>query len=326
MPILTLTLQTLTPLITKGAANDARNDPAELRAASFRGMFRYWLRALLGARVQNDIDRLREYESHIFGSVERGSAVSIRTMGRAKSEDGQVVLPETVRGGIPHQFHAIPTGRQFRLILQSHPLGQIPAEAQAAMLLALRLGGVGRRARRGGGSLAIIRARYDGEDGSGVQEVGWLQRIPANFEQLCDLLRKDIERAQKPFAGLSPKRSFSGLPTYPVFDPQHVKVLVGPAQPDYQKALRAMWNIRKQQPYHDDPAFGGVHPRLQSPVHMRVALSGERLNERGNPAAYHPVMTIFRTNSVKNWGVMQDFVDACEQRGFKVIFGEGGWS
>ncbi len=321
MPILTLTLRTLTPLITKGAANDASRDPAELRAAPFRGMFRYWLRALLGARVQGDIDQLRQYESYFFGSVERGSAVSIRTVGQAKSEEGQSVLPKTVRGGSPHRFHAIPNDCQFRLVVQSHPLGEIPAEVQAAMLLALRLGGVGRRARRGGGSLAIIRALYDAEDGNKPRKVDWLQHIPANFDELCQRLQEDIERAQKPFNILSPGRSFNTLPSYPVFDAQHVKVLVGPAQPDYQSALEAMWNIRKQQPYHNASVFGGIKPRFQSPVHMRVALSGEP----GVQEAYHPLMTIFRTNADKNWGVMQEFIEQCQQRGFRLIFGTGRW-
>lgn len=327
MPILTLTLQTLTPLITKGAANDAKNDPAELRAASFRGMFRYWLRALLGAYVQNDLERLREYEGYIFGRTERGSAVAIRVMGRATSEERQVVLPETVRGGIAHEFHAIPPGRQFRLVVQSHPLGQIPAEAQAALLMALRLGGVGRRARRGGGSLSIIRARYDAEDGAEHREVGWLQGIAANFDQLRELLQKDIERAQKPFASVPSGQPFHALPSYPVFAPEHARVLVGPAQRDYRTALKVMWDIRKQQPYHDDRAFGSVNPRFASPVHMRVALSGELRNEHDAPAAYHPVMTIFRTDAVKKWEVMQDFIgECCQQRGFKLIFGEGRWS
>ncbi len=191
------------------------------------------------------------------------------------------------------------------------------------MLLALRLGGVGRRARRGGGSLAIIRARYDAEDGNEPRRVDWLERIPANFDELCQQLQKDIERAQKPFASLSPGRPFNTLPSYPVFDAQHVKVLVGPAQRDYRSALRAMWDIRKQHSHHDASVFGGVKPRFQSPVHMRVALS----SEPGVQEAYHPLMTIFRTNADKNWGVMQDFIDQCQQRGFRLIFGKGEkWS
>ncbi len=44
-PSLTVTLETVTPLFLGGA--DPRGAP-ELRAPSFRGAMRYWLRAALG--------------------------------------------------------------------------------------------------------------------------------------------------------------------------------------------------------------------------------------------------------------------------------------
>src|SRR5438132_938569 len=69
---LTVTLQAVTPLFLAGA--DSGGAP-ELRAASFRGALRFWLRALLGAHLGNDLNALHEAESAIFGNPNGASSV-----------------------------------------------------------------------------------------------------------------------------------------------------------------------------------------------------------------------------------------------------------
>ncbi|MGQ9601003.1 MAG: type III-B CRISPR module RAMP protein Cmr1, partial [Anaerolineae bacterium] len=56
-----VTLETVTPLFLGGA--DPRGAP-ELRAPSFRGALRYWLRALLGAAGAQS---MRQHEDRLFG-------------------------------------------------------------------------------------------------------------------------------------------------------------------------------------------------------------------------------------------------------------------
>ena len=75
MPQLTLELETVTPLFMNGALGKP-----EVRVASFRGMFRYWLRAILGGQT-NDLEQVRTSEEAIFGSTKRGSAVTVRAPG-----------------------------------------------------------------------------------------------------------------------------------------------------------------------------------------------------------------------------------------------------
>ncbi|MGQ9778178.1 MAG: type III-B CRISPR module RAMP protein Cmr1, partial [Thermodesulfobacteriota bacterium] len=58
---LKVTLETVTPLFLGGAA--PRGAP-ELRAPSFRGALRYWLRALVGAAGERS---MRQHEDRLFG-------------------------------------------------------------------------------------------------------------------------------------------------------------------------------------------------------------------------------------------------------------------
>ncbi len=70
MPHLSYELETVTPLLLGGA--NPRDKP-ELRAAPFRGVLRYWLRALLA----NPPDLLRQ-EANLLGNTDLGSPVTLR--------------------------------------------------------------------------------------------------------------------------------------------------------------------------------------------------------------------------------------------------------
>jgi len=72
MPEVIFTLRTLTPLFLAGADQTT----AELRAPSFRGILRYWQRALVGGLVP--LETVKNIETTVFGATDTGSAVSIR--------------------------------------------------------------------------------------------------------------------------------------------------------------------------------------------------------------------------------------------------------
>src|SRR4051812_14937180 len=82
MPKLTLTVETVTPLLMNGA-----NQTPEIRAASFRGVFRYWLRAVLGGAYQDNIRKLKEEEAKYFGSTEAASPLRIRVVSKLSAID-----------------------------------------------------------------------------------------------------------------------------------------------------------------------------------------------------------------------------------------------
>ncbi|HHT9159335.1 MAG: type III-B CRISPR module RAMP protein Cmr1 [Ignavibacteria bacterium GWB2_35_6b] len=64
-------IETITPMFLAGA--DGKT--AELRPASLKGLLRYWWRAL---QADGDLNRLRDNESGIFGSIDRGGSFSIQ--------------------------------------------------------------------------------------------------------------------------------------------------------------------------------------------------------------------------------------------------------
>src|SRR5712691_4243202 len=74
---ITFTLRILTPLFLAGADQTK----AELRAPSFRGLMRYWQRALVGGMGGTDrrgLEEVAKAETAVFGATDTGSAVSIR--------------------------------------------------------------------------------------------------------------------------------------------------------------------------------------------------------------------------------------------------------
>lgn len=72
---ITFEVETITPMFLSGADQSK----AELRAASIKGLLRFWWRAL---QAESNLDRLREKESKIFGSSDEksggGSSFAIR--------------------------------------------------------------------------------------------------------------------------------------------------------------------------------------------------------------------------------------------------------
>jgi CRISPR-associated protein Cmr1 len=174
MPEVIFTLRTLTPLFLAGA--DHRT--AELRAPSFRGLMRYWQRALLGGLAP--LATVKEIESAVFGATDRGSAVVVRVSAPSQqpAEFSEQISVKT--GGIwratgkgyllwtmaksgrveRENFKAarryFPAGTTFRVTLSAR--GSDCARLDQAVLafwLLTHLGGIGSRARRCAGSLAV---------------------------------------------------------------------------------------------------------------------------------------------------------------------------
>src|SRR6266566_813193 len=81
MQEVTFEVETITPLFLAGADQTK----AELRAPSFRGEMRYWLRALVGGLVgtgPEGLKKVRDVETEVFGATDRGSAISIKVSGQ----------------------------------------------------------------------------------------------------------------------------------------------------------------------------------------------------------------------------------------------------
>jgi len=177
MQEVTFDLQTITPLFLAGADQTT----AELRAPSFRGEMRYWLRALVGGMVRTGPEGLktvRDAETEVFGATDRGSAISIKVSAgsnEAKPFTEQVsvriggqwqatgkgyLLWSMVQSGRADKGNLklarwyFPPDTRFHVTLAVHDSDEVAIKKGiAAFWLLTHLGGIGSRSRRCAGSL-----------------------------------------------------------------------------------------------------------------------------------------------------------------------------
>jgi CRISPR-associated protein Cmr1 len=174
MQQVTFSLRTLTPLFLAGA------DPvqAELRPPAFRGLMRYWYRALLGGVLGADertLSSIIEAEKELFGATDTGSAISLtlsdssrkplsytkESYSRASTSGKDYLLwsmAETRRGKPDYRPDRMyfPADTQFQLMLTGRSENQAKLQNVIASLwLLTNLGGIGSRSRRCAGSLLV---------------------------------------------------------------------------------------------------------------------------------------------------------------------------
>lgn len=157
---LKVTLETVTPMFLGGA-----NQQPELRAASFRGAMRFWLRAMLGGVYGDNLGKIKAKEAGVFGDTNRASAVVVRTHGayQRSTRAEQKVLPDEAKYlywpltlSRNKERECIVVNSKFEVNLHLR-VGLLTADllwqAGAALWLTIRLGGLGTRSRRTLGSL-----------------------------------------------------------------------------------------------------------------------------------------------------------------------------
>ena len=163
---LEVTLETVTPLFLGGA-----DGKSELRPPPFRGLMRYWFRALVGGVVSDTneaLKQIKQKEAEVFGSPDEKhgqSAVWVR-LNELNFKKGEAkILPHRDDPWINHQGRrmrnepkpVIPPGTTTNLILTLKP-GESPDKLEMAvwsLLVGLTLGGIGKRSRRGFGGLCV---------------------------------------------------------------------------------------------------------------------------------------------------------------------------
>jgi len=174
------TYRVVTPLFCAGA-NQQR---AELRLPSFKGVLRFWWRALAWSRLDGNLHAIREQEDRLFGSAGGGrSRLSMNLSVSAEPETAGVDTVLEVAGnvvgegarylgyGVMEAFGKragrlirpclrAPLG--FTLWMRGRGLAEEPLNHLRSALLAVgMLGGMGAKSRKGYGSLAIQSLRVD---------------------------------------------------------------------------------------------------------------------------------------------------------------------
>ncbi len=324
----TLDVALLSPLLMAGA----NAGKPELRAASFRGSFRYWLRAVLGDGQLDHIAELAKQESRYFGSTrdekdehgrstgwKSGSPLRVRVNGDLRAEK----QPDTILLPTDQKFSYIKSGT-FSLHFDTHPLrpiGSICDESFWAMLLlAFKFGGFGKRARRGGGSMQVNNVEVGTGDFGGDKPQG--AKLLEYQPQTYDELKTHLERIAQYIIDAAPTRVVSSdLPAYSIFHPNHTQVFLASDDRtydvDYLEALtQDFWELTGAF-HHDGGAWGQVKGgRRSSALHVRVHKVGK---------AHFTLVTVFHRAPAEECAKLKEVTDKL-QGNFDLIYGtQDGW-
>lgn len=260
---LKLDLQAVTPLLLAGADNQM----PEIRAPALRGVMRYWWRATLGGVIgDSNLDGLRDLETAVFGSTDSASPITMRlrpllSPNQVKlREEPAFILPHKGKGGGSRQ--AIASGQKIRLIMNQWRLADetVWLAACTALNLALTLGGIGLRARRGYGTLRVAAS----SDTSLVplapgRYADWSQHLEHTTTQALQAAQALAREHKVKITGLS-----GGPASFPCATRQGMLTLHDLHANSAWEAVRFFMAKAVNR-----PAFGGISPRQASPLWVR---------------------------------------------------------
>lgn len=189
------TYRVVTPLFGAGADSSR----AELRLPSFKGVLRFWWRALAWSRCGGDLEKIKQQEDALFGSTGTGQSlvlmrlvppsglptISIGTV-LTGSKSNTSVVGEGARYlgyGVMKAFGRMPkdgrpgnkagqltraclrTPVEFTVQIRTRDLDQESLDSLTNALIAVgTLGGTGARSRKGYGSLVLRSLQINGAD------------------------------------------------------------------------------------------------------------------------------------------------------------------
>ncbi|MCS7062140.1 MAG: type III-B CRISPR module RAMP protein Cmr1, partial [Anaerolineae bacterium] len=293
---LTVTLETVTPLFLGGA--NPRAAP-ELRPPSFRGVMRYWLRALVGAAGEQ---AMREQENRLFGVVgdqASAGAVSLRlslpthlpkqTYSRLSDKRmGTGYLWFAARGtrNEPERHAIMPTTFSLTLLTPRSKQPERDLEQIAAVLwLLTRLGGVGARSRRfaGGVQVADVQSPHTPD--------GLIARLPirANSpKELADEIAQGIQTARRLF-GLQ-KLATPAPSQFDVLHPDQCQIFVlNHVFPSWEQAVEQIGQVYQKFRHLRQPDYKVV---------KQAMISGQDLSGTVERAAFGlPIPFFYRSLS-----------------------------
>ena len=159
----TFELETITPMFMYGA----EQNKAELRPPSFKGMMRFWWRAMRAEDSIADFADLAQEESLLFGGTgeKQGRSKVIVKIVQREDKNPAVLQKKHFQEefqGVSYLLYStfmkpkqcFSPNTKFKLELSSNDKNALQ-QAEAAFWLALTFGGFGTRARRGGGNVAV---------------------------------------------------------------------------------------------------------------------------------------------------------------------------
>lgn len=252
-----VTYRVITPLFCGGAGGDV----AEVRLPSFKGVLRWWWRALAWSKLGEDLGKVQRAEDALFGSAGGGQSKVIMRLipsaapksigiGQPLTTDGKRLVDEGARYfgyGVMGAFGAN-AGKlsraclvaPFELKLELRIRGLAPQEREL-LLDSLRavglLGGLGAKSRKGYGSL-MIHSLTAGDEPS------WTP--PGSAEALKLAIAKLLPAGSAPGA----------LPPYTALSPRTRIVLLAPR--DQRKPLELLNHVGREMMRYRSWGHGGL--------------------------------------------------------------------
>jgi len=216
----TFELETITPLFMSGADRDN----VELRPSAFKGMMRFWWRAV---RADANTKKLWEKESTLFGAAEEefGKSKVQVILDYDREVFGKFVRKISGLRSILSNYNGtkyllysvllsqnrcfLDTGFRFRLILRSQDCSSLQG-AVAALWCVVNLGGIGARARRGGGNLTVINV-FPRE----IVEFDF--QIKGGIDKILDWFQQNVKKIKRTIDAQGSHQSYSSLSAAQLF-------------------------------------------------------------------------------------------------------------
>lgn len=271
MYTLKIKCKTITPLFMAGA--DGKTP--ELRPSEFKGMMRWWWRAI---RAEDNIDNLRKEEAKIFGGAgenEGKSRVKIKIMSHIEDSDriDYQPLPHHQRNNCPVDNNTKCNKAFFLKAIKVNKTLDfeftfIHDQIENLIYLMFILGGFGKRARRGFGSLQIIEPNIEI---SLVKILELLNKIKNTYEiDNSTYLNKIIAIKNKNSKNIS----------YPFIK----EIIIG--KKPFLNENNILKAIGLASHNNSNPALGSANPRMASPIYVSIAKINNKL---------YPIITILNS-------------------------------
>jgi len=266
MEILKLTCKVITPMFMTGA--DGKTP--ELRPSEFKGMMRFWWRAI---KAESNIEDLKKKEAKIFGGTgekEGKSKVILKVIPNQINKQRYSPLPHSRTKKFT--FECIYENSIFEVILKGEE--KFLKIFKDCFLLSTILGGFGKRSRRGFGSVEIIEPNE--------LNLGVLTKEKM-IEKILEILN-EISNQYEIRNSKIVNRIGGG--NYPYI----VEIEIGQNYSNnWEDLLRRIGNASHT---HKDPSLGNASPRMASPIYVSVIKL-----EKG----YYPIITTLNSSFPKKY-------------------------
>jgi len=241
---LTLTCKVITPMFMSGS--DGRSP--ELRPSEIKGLMRFWWRAI---KAEKDITKLKNEEFEIFGGIgERANKSKIKI--RVKPDPKNTYRGKYKR--LPHnpnktfKLDCFNINTIFKIIIESH---KDISFFRDLLIISIILGGFGKGARRGFGSIEICEPAYLKFENIEVKE--FLEKITYLLNNIDNHFIVQNSKIINTRAGTN----------YPWIK----EIEVGKNHVDWEELLKKIGEASHK---YRDPSLGCASPRMASPIYVSV--------------------------------------------------------